>query len=362
MTPTMFVTRPFAWLRMIDRYDIHYSAAPNFAFDLCARRVTDEQLGRLDLSRWTFATNGSEPVQAATLAAFARRFAAAGFRVDALCPCYGMAEATVYVSGKGRRGPHLIEADAQAYAERRFAPARRDAAARELVSCGVPVGYEVRIVDPQTNEVLPPDRFGEIWLRGESVARGYWRNEAATEATFRARTRGGDDYFMRSGDLGLLHEGELYVCGRIKEMLISNGRNLYPQDIEFELREQHPELASRLGAVFGVSASRGEAIVVTHEVRGVPDDATLARLAQGIRATVSREFGAPVGGVVLLRQGSVRRTTSGKIQRRAMRELFLSGALDALHESLAPEVASARGTGRAGVAGQPSASESGGHA
>lgn len=350
MTSTMFVTRPFAWLRMIDRYDVHYSAAPNFAFDLCTRRITDEQLGRLDLSRWVFATNGSEPVQAATLVAFAKRFAAAGFHTDALCPCYGMAEATVFVSGKGHRGPHVIHTDAEAYANRRFAPVRDGLPVRELVSCGVPVGYDVLIVDPLTRKTLPADQFGEIWLRGDSVSCGYWHNEVETQATFRASTVDGQAGFLRSGDLGLLRDGELYVCGRLKEILISNGRNLYPQDIEFELREQHPELASRLGAVFGVPVGTGEAIVVTHEVRGLPDDATLEQLAQGIRATVSREFGAAVGGVVLLRQGSVRRTTSGKIQRRTMRDLFLADELTVLHESLAPDVASARSTATIEVA------------
>jgi acyl-CoA synthetase (AMP-forming)/AMP-acid ligase II len=342
MTPTTFATRPFAWLRMIDRYDIHYSAAPNFAFDLCTRRISDDQLRRLDLSRWRFATNGSEPVQAATLMAFARRFAAAGLRTVALCPCYGMAEATVYVAGKGGCGPGMLQMDADAYAEHRFVPAREGRPKRELVSCGISVGYEVLIVDPETREPLPSDRFGEIWLRGESVSRGYWQNDAATDATFRAETTDGRRGFLRSGDLGLLHDGELYVCGRFKEMLIANGRNLYPQDIEFELRKQHPELASRLGAVFGVPTDKGEAIVVTHEVRGLPDDATLQRLAQGIRATVSREFGAFVGGVVLLRQGSTRRTTSGKIQRRAMRDLFVTDSLTVLHESLAPEVEAQR--------------------
>jgi acyl-CoA synthetase (AMP-forming)/AMP-acid ligase II len=344
MTPASFVTRPYAWLRMIDRYNLHYSAAPNFAYDLCSRRVSDDQLRRLDLSRWMFATNGSEPVQAATLMAFADRFASAGFRKETLCPCYGMAEATVYVSGKGRRGPQILEVDAQAFAERRFAPACVGSTKRELVSCGAPVGYEVLIVDPDTRTPLPADRFGEIWLRGESVSPGYWRNEEATRETFQASAVTGETGFLRTGDLGLLHEGELYICGRLKEMLISRGRNLYPQDIEFELREQHSELASRLGAIFGIPTDEGEAIIVSHEVRGLPDDEALQRLAQGIRATVLREFGASVAGVVLLRQGSVRRTTSGKIQRRAMRDLFLANALPVLYESIAPEISALRCT------------------
>jgi acyl-CoA synthetase (AMP-forming)/AMP-acid ligase II len=341
MTPTTFVTRPFAWLRMIDRYRINYSAAPNFAFELCTRRITDEQVKRLDLSSWQFATNGSEPVQAATLAAFARRFAPAGFSDSAFCPCYGMAEATVFVSGKGKRGARLLDADAAALAEGRFEAARPGRPVRELVSCGVAVGHDVLVVDPDTCTPLAADRFGEIWLRGDSVSPGYWGNPDATRTTFGAVAANGDGGYLRTGDLGLLHEGEIYIGGRLKEMIIAHGRNLYPQDIEFQLREQHPELASRLGAVFGVPVEGGEALVVSYEVRGLPEPDVLRELARALGATVLREFGVQAAGVLLLRQGSVRRTTSGKIQRRAMRALFLSGELEALYEVLTPVLAEA---------------------
>ncbi|TPG83199.1 fatty acyl-AMP ligase [Pseudomonas mandelii] len=334
MTPQAFVLRPYSWLRMIDKHDIHYSAAPNFAFDLCCRRVTDEQLSRLDLSRWAFATNGSEPIQAATLKGFSTRFALAGFNAETLCPCYGMAEATVYVSGYGKRGPLIQNVDLQALANKRFELARDGQPSRQLVSCGVPVGFDVRIVCPSSHVALAADQFGEIWLRSDSVSPGYWHKDAATQATFNLTTADGESGFMRTGDLGVVHEGELYVCGRIKEMLIVRGRNLYPQDIEFELRRHHPELASRLGSAFGVMLEGGEALVVTHEVRGLPNTEKLISLSQAIRGTVMREFGIYAVGVTLLRSGSVRRTTSGKIQRGAMRELFLANELPALYESL----------------------------
>jgi acyl-CoA synthetase (AMP-forming)/AMP-acid ligase II len=336
MTPGMFVARPLAWLRMIDRYDLHFSAAPNFAFELCCRRVTDEQMARLDLSRWKFAVNGSEPIQAPTLFEFAKRFASTGFRRETLRPCYGMAEATVFVSGCGNRPPLIREVDAEALAARRLEPPRDGAPTRELVSCGVPVGFDVRIIDPDTGANAPVGRLGEIWLRGNSVSQGYWRNLASTSAAFGAITSSCESGFLRTGDLGLLLDGEIFVCGRLKEMLIVRGRNLYPQDVEFELRAQHPELATRVGAVFGIQDTAEEAVVVTHEVRGQPDELELAALAQDIRATVFREFGARAAGVSLLRSGSVLRTTSGKIQRNAMRDLFVAGKLPCLYESLDP--------------------------
>ncbi len=328
MTPTTFLMRPHYWLELISRHGVGYSAAPNFAYELCRRRVSDEQLARLDLSGWEYAANGSEPVQAATLEAFARRFAAAGFRADALCPSYGMAEATVFVSSSARRAPRVR---------------RIEAAGRELVSCGEPHGAEVRIVDPATGAELPAGRIGEVWLRGGSVSRGYWRNPAATQAAFGARTAAGDGPFLRSGDLGALHEGELYVTGRIKEMLIVNGRNVYPQDIEHELRAHFLELSTRFGAVFTVAVpGDDEAVIVTHELKGRASDERLRELAAAIKVVVMREFGVRAAGVVLLRPGSVQRTTSGKIQRGAMRESFLAGGLAALHEDLDPAVRAAR--------------------
>ncbi len=343
MTPNAFLMRPHLWLRTIDAYGVAYSAAPNFAFELCCRRVSDEQLAGLDLSRWEYATNGSEPVQAATLRAFAERFAPAGFRPTTLCPAYGMAEATVFVACAGHRAPLVRRVDAALLERHALAPARPEQPARELVSCGVPHGCEVRIVDPPTGTVLAPGRIGEIWLRGASVSSGYWRNPRATEAAFGARTAAGEGPFLRTGDLGVLEGGELYVTGRIKEMLIVHGRNIYPQDVEHELRAHFLELSTRFGAVFTVAVpGDDEAVVVAHEIKGRFAEERLRELAAGIRQTVMREFGLRAAGVVLLRPGSVRRTTSGKIQRAAMRELFLAGALPALHEELEPAVRAAR--------------------
>ncbi|MFJ2773797.1 fatty acyl-AMP ligase [Streptomyces sp. NPDC087300] len=340
LNPITFVRRPHQWLRAIDRFDIGHSNAPNFAYELCVQRITDEQIEGLDLSRWRYAINGSEPVHAATLREFTERFAPYGFRADALVPCYGMAEATLYVSGSVLREPVTLVADAEFLEKNELAHARSagageatDLTTRELVSCGVLHDLACRIVDPVSGEGLAEGQVGEIWLSGPSVAKEYWDNAEATEEIFGATLDG--DRYLRTGDLGALLDGELFITGRMKETLMINGRNLYPQDVEHELRAKHPELATMPGAAFTVIEERGgrheEALVVAQEVTGQLPEEEYARLAADMKQTVSREFGLAVRGVALLRRGSVRRTTSGKIQRVAMRELYLADALQPLY-------------------------------
>lgn len=321
MGQVAFLKRPHLWLELISRFGVTFSAAPNFAFELCTRRVTDDQLDGIDLSRWRTAVNGSEPVRAPVLTAFAERFARVGFRAGALAPSYGMAETTVFVSGTDGRPPLVRQADPAALERLEFVPAAPGGAARELVSCGaVAHGFEARIADPDTLEARPDGRIGEIWLRGASVSAGYWRNAAATAAV-----RTGDGW-LRTGDLGMLLDGELYVTGRIKETMVIRGRNIYPQDIEYEVRRHHPALSSGVGAAFTVPGDTGEELVLTHEVRRGAAD--LDDLAGAVRQTVVREFGVAPRRVLLLRPGTVRRTTSGKIERATMRALYLGGSLD----------------------------------
>ncbi|GLK14634.1 acyl-CoA synthetase [Streptosporangium carneum] len=345
MASTLFVKRPYLWLRLIDDYDVHWSAAPNFAYERCVQQVTDEELARLDLSRWRFAHNGSEPVNAATLRAFAERFAPAGLREETLIPCYGLAEATLFVSG-GVSGAQAQRVDPDLLERHRFVPVLPDAPGREIAGCGPVHDFDVRIVDPDSGRVLSEGEVGEIWLRGESVAAGYWHNEEATRATFGAVTADGEGGFLRTGDRGVLHRGELYVTGRIKETIIMYGRNLYPHDIEQELRAQHPELGS-VGAVFTVpvpttdGAGVEEMLVVTHEIDKRPEPEVMRRIARDMKQTVSREFGVGVAEVALLRRGGVQRTTSGKIQRLAMRRLFLDAELGALYQDENPRLRAA---------------------
>ncbi|MER5739399.1 MULTISPECIES: fatty acyl-AMP ligase [unclassified Streptomyces] len=328
MSPATFLRRPRTWLQLIDRFDIGASAAPNFAYELCVARVTDEDVRGLDLSRWKYAVSGSEPVKASVLDDFAARFAPAGFRPESFAPCFGMAETTLLVSSSPRRRPVVMRCDPEALERGRVEPAA-DGTGRALVSCGEPLDLDARIVDPQTLQELPPGRIGEIWLRGRSVVRGYWRNEEATAATFDRRL-GDEGGFLRTGDLGVLADGELYVTGRIKDMLIIRGRNVYPHDIEHELRLQHEALRDTFGTVVTVPGDDGEddgRLVVIHEVRRRPSEEELAELAAGMRTTVSREFGLRAHSVLIMRRGDVRRTTSGKVQRSAMRALYVGGEL-----------------------------------
>ncbi|QIY73925.1 fatty acyl-AMP ligase [Streptomyces sp. RLB1-33] len=330
MSPAAFLRRPRAWLELVDRFDLALSPAPNFAYELCLTRMANDDLGGLDLSRWTYAGSGSEPVNAGVLDAFAQRFAAAGFRPERFAPSFGMAEATLLVSTSPDRRPVVLRCDPEALERNRVEPAA-DGNGRALVSLGVPRDLEVRIVDPGSRKGLPSGRVGEIWLRGRSVVQGYWRNEEATAATFGQRL-GAESGFLRTGDLGVLVDGELYVTGRIKEMMIIRGRNIYPHDIEHELRLHHEPLRDTVGSVVSVPTPDGEDghLVVIHEVRRRSPEGELAVLAAQMRSTVAREFGLRAHSVLLMRRGGVRRTTSGKVQRSAMRSLYLRGELEPL--------------------------------
>ncbi|MFE7835598.1 fatty acyl-AMP ligase [Streptomyces sp. NPDC057474] len=333
MDPMSFLRRPYHWLRMLDACDVGFTAAPDFGYEMCVRRVTDEQLAALDLSRVKFA-DGSEPVRADVVAAFTERFAAAGLRPDALIPVYGLAEATLMASGTAGRPPLRTPVDATALENRLLGPATGTQPSRVLVGCGAPTGSDVLIVDPGTGDALPDGRIGEIWLSGPCVTAGYWENEHVTDATFRAHTDDGRGPFLRTGDLGALFDGDLYITGRSKDVLVLHGRNLHPSDIEYELRSQHEELEGLHGAVFMVGddgVDIAPAVVAVHEIRAHWGAERLGQIAVDMKQTVAREFGVPVAAVALVRPGGVRRTTSGKVQRAAMRALYLAGELDTLH-------------------------------
>ncbi|MER7212853.1 fatty acyl-AMP ligase [Streptosporangium sp. NPDC000239] len=336
MSPTDFLRRPWVWLDLIGKYGAEVSAAPNFAYDLCARRVTDQQVRGMDLSSWRHACNGAEPIDAGTLARFADRFAVAGLKPEALTAGYGMAEATLFISGTASgRPPVVTRADPGALARDTLLP---DDAGRPLVSCGRPGVMDVRIVDPDTHAELPDGRVGEIWVRGDGVASGYWRKEEETRHCFGATTGSGESGFLRTGDLGVLADGELYVTGRIKDMVIVNGRNLYPHDIERAVAGLVPAMENLPSCVFSVTVPHEEIVIVQEiRTRAVTEE-TLTRLAGEIRSALGRRLGVTVANVSFVRPGAIPKTTSGKIRRGTTRELFVSGRLDARHEDLSAGV------------------------
>ncbi|MFD7258936.1 fatty acyl-AMP ligase [Streptomyces sp. NPDC059874] len=337
VTPLSFVKRPLRWLQAIDEYGVTVGGGPNFCYDLCVRRVKDEQIAALDLSRWRLALNGAEPVRPESLDEFAERFAPAGFRPEALRPCYGLAEATLVVSGGVPGTPHVRKTFNKTALERdRVVTAGSEERRQTLIGCGAPVDIEVRIVDPLTHHELPPGAVGEIWLRGYSVARGYWQRPTETVRTFRASLNDEESNFLRTGDLGMLEDGELFVTGRLKEVIIINGRNVYPQDVEWAARTVSPALTFGAGAAFSVDAGR-EHLVLVQEVRGA-GSAELRTVAQKIQALIGQEFEIPAGNILLVRPGAVRRTSSGKVQRTLMRKLFLDGVVRGEYEVLTPDV------------------------
>ncbi|NEE13430.1 fatty acyl-AMP ligase [Streptomyces sp. SID7499] len=350
MSPAAFLRRPRLWLEMIDRHDVVLSPAPNFAYDLCVRRVSERQVAALDLSRWRWAVNGAEPVQESTVRGFVEHFAPAGLRPETVCPSYGMAETTLFVSGGSSASPAVVtrvrggdferhrftsEPEPEPASESGSKAASADA--RHLVSSGpVSGGYDLRIVDPRSLRELGAGEIGEIWLSGPSVARGYWGLPEETERTFRAYTADGAGPFLRTGDLGVCHGGELYVTGRLKEVMILNGRNVYPQDIERAAREQHPACADGVGAAFTVTvAGGGESVVLVQELRSrdVGEDAT-RELAREVLSGLTARLGVSVGSVVFVKPGGVLRSTSGKVRRVEMRRLFEAGELSPVVEEL----------------------------
>jgi acyl-CoA synthetase (AMP-forming)/AMP-acid ligase II len=353
MSPMTFLKRPVRWLEMIDRYRAEITVAPNFAYELVARRVSDEDLARLDLSSLRIAFNGAEPVRARTLDAVIERLGTAGFREDAFVPGYGMAEVTLIATASAvGHPPRYLDVDRAALERGEAVPATGEDAVR-LVGCGSPAaGIDVWIVDPETGRVLPDGAVGEIWLRGGSVARGYWQREEQSAETFDAHTDTGEGPFLRTGDLGLLHEGALFVTGRLKDLLIVNGRNIYPQDIEEAVRLVHPAFGDSPGVVLVVDAGR-ECVVVIQGVReSALADASPAELAAKVKGTVARTFELPAPSVVLVERRGVHRTTSGKVRRPSMLASFLDGSIEGvLHEDIEPDVDGLRSGKPATVSG-----------
>jgi acyl-CoA synthetase (AMP-forming)/AMP-acid ligase II len=263
MPPMAFIQKPFRWLQAISRYRGTTSGGPDFAFDLCVRKITPSERATLDLSSWTVAFSGAEPVRAETLDRFAGTFAPCGFRPEAFYPCYGLAEATLLVSGGYKTAPPIVcWFDGKSLEADRVVPIAAGAdGARALVGCGQSMpDQQTVIADPNRLTRMPAGRVGEVWVSGPSVAQGYWQRSDETEQTFRAYLQDtGEGPFLRTGDLGFTHDGELFVTGRLKDLVIVRGRNHYPQDIEATVARSYAGLRAGWAAAFTVGRVRAEA-------------------------------------------------------------------------------------------------------
>jgi len=331
MSPLSFLLRPIRWLQVISQYQATHSAAPNFAYDLCVRKIKPEERSRLNLTSWRMALNGAEPVRASIVKEFAQAFAPCGFNLSAFCPGYGLAEATLKVAAVPQdEPPRFYAVDSEALKQHQVKPPQAGRPVQTLVGCGrSEIDTQIRIVDPESLRQCPPDAIGEIWVSGATVVQGYWNNPTATTETFQAYmadTKAGP--FLRTGDLGFVHDGQLFVTGRLKEMILIQGRNHYPQDIEQTVANCHPAIVSGGVAAFAVDRDGEERLIVVseiqrHHLRSLNPSDVLTQ----IRKTVAAEHDLRVQGIALIKPGTLPKTSSGKIQRRACRQQFCQNQL-----------------------------------
>ena len=349
MSPVAFLQKPLRWLQAIAKYRATISGGPNFAYELCVRKTTPEQRASLDLSSWSLAFNGAEPVRAETMKAFSEAFAVSGFRNEAFYPCYGLAESTLMVTGGMKFEPPVIHHFDPLSVETGTVTLNENASpdARQFVGSGRELdGQDVLIVNPQTFEPLPPDRVGEIWVSGPSVAQGYWNRADETKSTFQAmlklptnaagqvgRWKPNQGPYMRTGDLGFFDNGELFVTGRLKDLIIIRGRNHYPQDLEHSAEEASSLVRPGCVAAFAVEIDGRERVVIVAELeRGKREEAEVLAAFDAIRKRLATEHEVATEAIVLVRPNSIPKTSSGKIQRHACRRQFSDGSLSVIEQ------------------------------
>jgi natural product biosynthesis luciferase-like monooxygenase protein len=333
MPPAAFLQRPARWLEAISKYRATISGGPDFAYRLCMEKITGELSSTLDLSCWAVAFNGSEPIRPGTMERFAQRFETCGFTRNAFVPCYGLAEATLFVSGKPQgRSPALYRYDAEKLLGNVADQDKLLGSNHLLAGSGsIADRLKIEIVNPETSKPAAFGQVGEIWVTGPSVAQGYWRNDQATEEVFHARTTMSGAPFLRTGDLGFRLGDELVVTGRLKDLIIVRGQNHYPQDIEAAAASSDPMLATSVGAAFSLENELGNSVVLVQEVpRQIVSHDDLARLDRTIRKAVGEQEGITLERVALVKFGSVPRTTSGKVRRQTCREMYLAGNVEEL--------------------------------
>lgn len=329
-SPLQFLAAPLRWMRAISKYGGTVSGGPNFAYELCARKATQKEIEKIDLSSWDKAFNGAEPVQADTLELFYNTFKDCGFKGKALFPTYGLAESTLIVSGTAwKEFPRILTVDKEGLERHQVLSGNGSVKeTRRIVSCGKPPpGHQVKIVNPDTFCECPENEVGEIWVKGPSVVEAYWNRPEESQKTFQAFVADtGEGPFLRTGDLGFSQNGELFPTGRIKDLIIIRGKNYYPQDIEKTMESSHPALRLGSGAAFSINGRGEERLVLAQEVyldRLTDSDEVI----KSIRESVMSWHDIKASAVVLLEPKSIPKTSSGKIQRKACKQAYLSGSL-----------------------------------
>ncbi|MGB3786995.1 MAG: AMP-binding protein, partial [Phormidesmis sp.] len=335
MSPVAFLQKPIRWLQTISKYKVFTSGGPNFAYELCAQTAKPEQIAALDLSRWSLAFTGAEPIRPETLERFSTTFAPSGFKSSAFYPCYGMAETTLIVTGGSRSTePVVYNVNRDALERNQAIASSIPAESKPVVGCGRSwLEQEVKVVDPETSTPCENGSVGEIWVAGKSIAQGYWQRPEQTEQTFRARIAGGEADFLRTGDLGFFHNEELFITGRLKDVVIIRGRNHYPQDIELTVEGAHEAMQISGCAAFSVEENSAEQLVVVAEVtrtylrRLSEDEQVENEIVLAIRRAVSEAHELQLYAIQLLKPGSLPKTSSGKVQRKQCSRQFLDDSL-----------------------------------
>lgn len=333
LAPVTFLQRPLLWLKAISHYKTKVAGAPNFAFDLCVERFNPKLMEGVDLSHWEVAFNGAEPVRAETIEAFTKTFEPYGFRPEAFYPCYGMAEATLLVSGGQRHSKPIIkEVSKSGLHKKRALSAIKSEDSQYIVGCGKALaGETIAIVNPDTLSACPTNEIGEIWVSGGNIAIAYWENKQASIDTFSATLAGNKGkHFLRTGDLGFVDEsGELFVAGRLKDVIIVRGENFYPQDIEKTVGDSHPALKPNCCAAFTIQKNGKQQLVIIQEVRRTHrKDLDVDDIVGCIRQTVVKEHELTIGKILLIKTGTIPKTSSGKIQRALSRLKMQNNAFE----------------------------------
>jgi acyl-CoA synthetase (AMP-forming)/AMP-acid ligase II len=340
MSPLSFLQRPSRWLKAISKYRADICGGPNFGYDLCVQKISPEEREHMDLSGWKVAYCGAEQIRSDTLDRFARYFSPCGFSHTAYLPCYGLAESTLMVSHGALDSPPVIKKLNRNQLENGTVSevsAETAEHAHILVGCGTPIdNHDVVVVDPETCSPCTRGRIGEIWVSGPCIAKGYWKQPRLTQEVFGASPAGSSPgNYLRTGDLGFIEDGQLFITGRIKELIILDGANYYPHDIETVAQKSHPALMFRGGAAFSYDHANQERLVLVHEVdRKYIKSSTYLEIKKAVIKSVTRHFDIKLHDFILVYPGRIPRTTSGKIQRNLCKRKYLQGEIEALSEDI----------------------------